>query len=87
MESTYRMARLALPYLTDYIKSIDDLELIVKLVPALQYTPILNTMASNLHTKKIKEASWRRSKDIEVWAESSQVISANAQYLKDLDNR
>ena len=35
MESTYRMARLAMPYLTDYIKSIDDLELIVKLVPAL----------------------------------------------------
>ena len=29
MESTFRMARLAMPYLTDYIKSIDDLELIV----------------------------------------------------------
>ena len=81
------MARLAKPYLTDYIKSIDDLELIVQLVPALQYTPILNALTVNVHTSKIKEASWLRSKDIEVWAESSQVISANADYLKDLDNR
>ena len=39
-----------------------------------------------MHTSKIKEASWRSSRDIEVWPESSQVISANADYLKDLDN-
>ena len=80
------MARLAMPYLTDYIKSIDDLELVVKLVPALQYTPILNTFASNLHSIKIKEASWR-GKDIEVWPESSQIISKHAKYLKFLEDK
>ena len=70
MESTYRMARLAKPFLPDYIANIEDLRLIVTRLPAMQYTPILNALEQNLHTEKIKEASWKRDKaldDFEVW--------------------
>ena len=70
MESTYRMARLAKPFLPDYIANIGDLELIVTRLPAMQYTPILNALEQNLHTEKITEANWKRDKpldDFEVW--------------------
>ena len=64
------MARLAKPFLPDYIANIEDLRLIVTRLPAMQYTPILNALEQNLHTEKIKEASWKRDKaldDFEVW--------------------
>ena len=55
------MARLAKPFLPDYIANIGDLELIVTRLPAMQYTPILNALEQNLHTEKITEAKWPKS--------------------------
>ena len=79
------MARLAKPFLPDYIQDISDLELIIEQLPAMQYTPILNALEQNLHTEKIIEAYWKRDKaldDFEVWVEPSPVISENAERLK-----
>ena len=53
MESTYAMARVTKPYLNDYIKKIDDLELLLDLIPKALYRPIFNTLTQNYHTSKI----------------------------------
>ena len=53
MESTYAMARVTKPYLNDYIKKIDDLELLLDLIPKALYRPIFNTLTQNFHTSKI----------------------------------
>ena len=37
----------------DYIKKIDDLELLLDLIPKALYRPIFNTLTQNYHTSKI----------------------------------
>ena len=62
-ESIFRIAEIVNLAMDDYISNQKDLILMFKQLPVEQYTTIINKLATNVHTQKIKSARMAKMGD------------------------
>ena len=51
--SAYKIGEFLTMNLSDYITSINDLQLVIDILPSQQYVSVLNTVSENVHTRRI----------------------------------
>ena len=84
-ESIFKIAEIVNLGMDDYISNQKDLILMFRQLPVEQYTAIIDKLAQNVHTRKVKSALMAKTGNkstLDTFIQTSQVISEFTPHLR-----